>query len=207
MNAPRPLHQPKTTQEPPALHARAMDNLRFIRDTMERASAFTAVSGLGLVIMGLTSLAAAALAAWQPTDGGRVAVWMVEALLALVVAVTAMWRKAHEAGEPLLSGPGRRFAFSLIPPLAAGAVLTVVLSSRGLVMALPGTWLLLYGAGIVTAGSYSVRVVPLMGACFMLVGALAYVAPAALTWTWCMAAGFGGLHILFGLIIARRYGG
>ncbi len=207
MNAPRPLHQPKTAPDPPALHARAMDNLRFIRDTMERASAFTAVSGLGLVIMGLTSLAAATLAARQPADGGRVAVWTVEAFLALIVAVAAMWRKAHAAGEPLLSGPGRRFAFSLVPPLAAGAVLTAMLSSRGLTAVLPGTWLLLYGAGIVTAGSYSVRIVPLMGACFMLVGAIAFVVPAALTWTWCMAAGFGGLHILFGLIIARRYGG
>ncbi len=207
MNAPRPLHEPTTTPEPPALHARAMDNLRFIRDTMERASAFTAVSGLGLVVMGLTSLAAAALAARQVTDDGRVAVWIIEALLACVVAVTAMWRKAHAAGEPLLSGPGRRFAFSLVPPLAAGAVLTVVLSSRGLTVALPGAWLLLYGAGIVTAGSYSVRIVPLLGACVMLVGAITFVAPASLAWTWCMAAGFGGLHILFGLIIARRYGG
>jgi hypothetical protein len=117
-----------------------------------------------------------------------------------------MDRKARAAKMPLLSGPGRKVAFSLSPPLIAGAIVTVVLYRAGLINAIPGLWLLLYGTGVVTGGMFSVNAVPMMGLCFMALGAAAFLAPAGFA-VWLMAAGFGGLHIVFGVIIARRYGG
>lgn len=192
--------------EPVALHDRAMANLRYIRETMERAGSFTAVSGWGEVTIGLTALVAAWLAARSGTPAEWLTVWSVEAVLALAISAISVARKARSAGMPLLSGPGRKVALSLSPPLAAGAVLTAVLFQDGLIQPLPGMWLLLFGAGVVAAGAFSVRIVPVMGLCFMLLGTVALVLPAA----WgdgLMALGFGGLHILFGLLIARRYGG
>ncbi|HJU54764.1 MAG TPA: hypothetical protein VJ715_09340 [Pyrinomonadaceae bacterium] len=193
-------------KQPPALHDRAMDNLKFIRETMERASSFTAVPGWGGVLMGATALAASVVAAWQPTINLWLATWVVEALLALVIGGWAMDRKARRAETPVLSGPGRKFALSYAPPVLAGVLMTIVLLRLGAVSALPGTWLLLYGTGVVTGGAFSVKIVPVMGLCFMLLGAVASFAPAA--WgNYLMAAGFGGLHIIFGIIIARRHGG
>ncbi|MGH7509162.1 MAG: hypothetical protein ACREMZ_06800 [Gemmatimonadales bacterium] len=190
----------------PALHARAMDNLSFIRSTMERATAFTAVPGWGGVAMGLTALAASALAGSRPAEGRWLAVWLGASVLALTIGGWAMAVKARRAGTPVFSYSGRRFVLSYLPPLAVGGLLTLVLVRAGLYSALPGTWLLLYGTGVVTGGAYSVRVVPIMGLCFMALGAVALLAPP--TWGhWLLAAGFGGLHIIFGLIIARRYGG
>jgi hypothetical protein len=107
---------------------------------------------------------------------------------------------------PLLSGPGRKVAFSLSPPIFAGALLTVIFYQAGFTNYIPGLWLLLYGTGVVTGGMFSVRVVPIMGLCFMALGGIALFAPAALA-NWFMGAGFGGLHIIFGVVIARRYGG
>jgi hypothetical protein len=78
MTSPRPL--PPVSDEPPTLHARAMDNLSFIRDTMERATAFTAVPGWGGAAMGLTALAAAALAATRPVPSEWLGVWLGEAV-------------------------------------------------------------------------------------------------------------------------------
>lgn len=191
---------------PPALHDRAMDNLRFIRETMERASSFTAVPGWGGALMGATALGASVAAAWQPTRGRWLAVWVAEALLALVIGVLALARKARRAGTPVLSGPGRKFALAYAPPILAGMMLTVVLWRGGMANALPGTWLLLYGTAVVAGGAFSVKIVPVMGMCFMLLGAAALCAPAA--WgDYLMAAGFGGLHVIFGVIIARRHGG
>lgn len=189
----------------PALHTRAMDNLDFIRHTMERATAFTAVPGWGGVSMGLIALAAAGLARSRP-EGEWLATWLGAAVVALAVGGWAMTRKARRAGTAVLSYQGRRFVLSYLPPIAVGALLTAALVRSGDYATLPGTWLLLYGTGVVTGGAFSVRVVPLMGLCFMALGSVALLGPTA----WgdpLMAAGFGGLHVLFGLIIARRHGG
>lgn len=196
----------QTDAEPaPALHARAMDNLRFIRETMERAASFTAVPGWGGVLMGITALGAALTAARQPATTWLVT-WLAEALLACLIGTWAVSRKAHAAKMPLFSGPGRNFALSFFSPMLVGALLTVVLYRAGLVSAIPGTWLLMYGTGVVTGGAFSVKIVPVMGLCFMLLGAVALFCPAS--WgDYFMAAGFGGLQIIFGIIIARRYGG
>jgi hypothetical protein len=194
------------TEEPPALHERAMDNLRYIRETMERATAFTAISGWGLVAIGITALAASFISVQQKIFEAWLAVWIAEAVIALLIAGWSMDRKARAAKMPLLSGPGRKVAFSLSPPIFAGAIVTVVLYRAGLTPAIPGVWLLLYGTGVITGGMFSVSAVPIMGLCFMTLGAATFLAPADFA-AWFMAAGFGGLHIVFGVIIARRYGG
>jgi len=191
---------------PHPLRDQALDNLRFIRQTMERAGSFTAVPGWGQVAVGVTALAAAFVAARQTSVELWLATWLGEAVVALAIGGSTMVRKAYAVNDPILSGPGRRFGLSVLPPMVVGGLLTIALYRAGLWRALPGTWLLLYGAGFVTGGAFSVRIVPVMGLCFMFVGTVALFTPAA--WgTWCMAAGFGGLHIVFGTIIARRYGG
>jgi hypothetical protein len=181
-------------------------DLRFIRDTMERSASFTAVPGWGQVILGLTALAAARLAAQQSNSSAWLKVWLAEAVLATIITAISIRWKANRRGLPLFTGPGRNVALGLFPPLIAGALLTFLLQRAGLNSAITPAWLLLYGAGIITGGAYSVSIVPVMGLCFMATGALAVVAPA--TWAnWLLAAGFGGLHIIFGFLIARRYGG
>jgi hypothetical protein len=156
--------------------------------------------------MGITALGAALIAAGQQTAEGWLLTWIAEALVAFVIAACAMVWKARGAGVPLLSGPGQKFALSFAPPIVVGALLTLVLYQAGAAAAIPGTWLLLYGAAVVAGGVFSIRIVPFMGLCFMVLGAAALFTPAA--WNgWLMAAGFGGLHIIFGVVIARRYGG
>lgn len=183
-----------------------MDNLRFIRETMEGAACFTAVSGVAEMAVGATALAAAYLAARQPTTERWLGTWLVEAVLALTITAAGMAWKAQRAEVSLFAKPGRRFVLALLPPLLAGALLTVVLFAAGLSLLLPGVWMLLYGTGVATGGAFSVRIVPVMGLAFMLLGTVALVAP--LPWgNGLLAAGFGGLHIVFGGAIARRHGG
>jgi len=200
------LATPAINEEPPALHERAMDNLRYIRETMERASSFTGISGWGQVAIGITALAAALVSGLQVTQRAWLTVWFAEAVISLLIAGWSMDRKARRVQLPLFSGPGRKVAFSLSPPLVAGALLTAVLFRARLTNAIPGVWLLLYGTGVITGGMFSVPVVPVMGLCFMTLGAAALFAPPFLA-NWFLAAGFGLLHISFGIVIARRYGG
>lgn len=201
------VHRASEADSPPvALHDRAMDNLRYIRETIEQAGAFTAVPGWGGVLMGASALAAAVLAGAQPDVAGWLSVWLVEAVIGTAIAGGAVAWKARRAHLPLLSGAVRKFVLSFLPPVLAGAALTFALYGAGAAATIPGTWLLLYGVGVVTAGTFSVRVIPIMGFCFMLAGAAALFSPP----TWgnaYLAAGFGGLHVFFGLWIARRHGG
>ena len=192
--------------DPPEMQARAMDNLRYIRGMMERAATFTAVSGWGEVVIGVTAIAAALVAARQTLPWAWVATWLAEGGIAAGISVSSMALKAHAANMPLLSGPLRKLVLSFSPPMIAGAVLTVVLVRQGSFVLLPGIWMLLYGAAVVSAGTYSVRSVPVMGAAFIVLGTVALAGPPAWA-TGLLIAGFGGLHITFGLWIARRHGG
>lgn len=188
------------------MESHAEDNLRFIRTTMERASAFTAVPGWGGVLMGVTALGASAISRYARTPEEWLGVWLAEAFLAAVTGIAAMSIKARRAAVPLFAGPARRFLLTLSPPLLAGALVTLALQRAGSTALLPGVWLLLYGTAVVTGGAFAVRTVPVMGLTFMLLGAVALASPPS--WgTGFLAAGFGGLHIAFGLVIAKRYGG
>lgn len=192
--------------EPIPIDARAADHLRYIRETMESAAEFTAVPGWGGVAMGITAVAAAYLASLQTTPSRWLLVWLLEAGVAIAIAAPAAATKAHRANAKLFSGPGRKFLVSFAPAIVAGGLLTYVMAQAGLYAALPGLWLLLYGTAIVTGGAFSVRVVPVMGLCLMLLGAAALFSPARWGDVW-MATGFGGVQIGFGAWIAKRFGG
>ena len=156
--------------------------------------------------MGVSAIGAAYVASQQASAKAWLLTWMAEALLAFVIGGWAMDRKARAAELPLLSGPGRKFALGLAPPMFVGIVLTLVLVPTFGIGIMPGIWLLLYGTGIVTGGMFSVRIVPIMGLCFMLLGTVSLLSPH--TWSnLIMAIGFGVLHIVFGIIIARKHGG
>jgi hypothetical protein len=197
--------------DPVPLHSHALENLRYIRQTMERAGSFTAVPGWGGIVMGVTALAAAGFASHQTSVERWLAIWLAEGMVAIAAGIAAMWRKARAAGLPLWSPPARKFVFSFVPPLAAGAALTLALWRSDTIAVIPALWLMLYGAGVMTGGAFSVPAVPVMGACFLALGGLTLLLPAALvTRAWAdiwLGLGFGGLHIVFGAIIARKYGG
>lgn len=193
-------------KEPLPLHDRAIENLDYIRRTIESAGAFTSVSGIGGIAMGATALGASIVAASSTFAAYWIEIWLAAAILAIGEGVYFTLRKAKRQRADLSSAYTRRFFLSLAPPLVAGAVLTVVLYEANAADLIPGTWLMLYGAGVIAGGAFSVRTVAVMGLCFMILGLLAFLAPSE--WSNAiLAAGFGGLHLGFGLIVAKYHGG
>lgn len=192
--------------EPVFLPDRAMENLQFIRQTMERATTYTGVSGMGQILVGTTALLAVWASAQQQLVAHWIFVWLAEAVVSIVISLLMMAKKSRRLKLPMWSETARRFLLSFTPPMLAGALLTTVLYQNGFSDLIPGIWLLLYGTAVIAGGTYSVPVVPVMGLCFMLLGTLALIGP--VSWGQNMLAlGFGGLHILFGVWIARKYGG
>ena len=192
--------------ESPALHVRAMADLRFIRETMESVSSFSAFSGWGLILIGVVATACGLLAARQPTRPRWLLAWVAAAAVSAVIGALSTARKTRTARQPLIPGPASKFALSLAPAVVSGALLTGALERAERFDLLPGMWLLLYGAGLVAAGAWSVRVVPVIGTTFMVLGAAGLLLPPG--WrNWLLIAGFGGLHMAFGVIVGRKHGG
>ncbi|MGA9564091.1 MAG: hypothetical protein WBS19_01080 [Candidatus Korobacteraceae bacterium] len=205
MPDPRPCRKTPRSRPAPSGPS-ALEHLEVIRKAMERSTAFTAVSGWGYCAMGVTALVAAPIALRQSTIDGWLAVWLAEALVAVTLGLVAMHWKASRQGTPILSVPGRRLFVGLLPALFAGGVMTVALIKAGDPRQIPGVWLLLYGVAVMQAGAFSVRTIPVMGAVFVLAGAIALPLP----WWWAnamLAVGFGLVHMAFGAYIARRHGG
>jgi hypothetical protein len=194
------------TNQPINIGDRAFDNLQFIRETMERSAHFTAVPGFGGILMGVTAIGAAIVANQQIYLRNWLIVWFLEAVLAFFIGLLAMWQKSKIAKTSLTSAPAKKFAMSFLPPLVIGIVITLGLWHRELYEAMIPVWLLCYGAAVVTGGAFSVKAVPVMGWCFIALGAVAFFLPKGFG-DEMMAASFGILHIVFGIIIARKYGG
>jgi hypothetical protein len=201
----RPL-RPTPTERDPALSDRALDNLRFIRDTMERAGTFTAISGWGIAAVGVVAMIAAVVARARPAVEWRIGTWLTTAAVCVALSLAATARKARRTELSMVSGPAQKLALAFSPAMVVGALLTAALLRIGANELLPGVWLLLYGTAVVAGGAFSVRIIPVMGVCFMTLGAAALFTPPAIG-EWLMVAGFGLAHVVFGIQIARRHGG
>ncbi len=200
-----PLRKEKE-DEPVNIGDRAIDNVKYIRDMMERSASFTAVPGYGGMLMGVTAVAAAYIAAQQPYLRNWLIVWLTEAFLAAAIGLLAMWQKSKIAGGSLTSAPARKFAFGFAAPLVAGVATTLGLWRYEMYEVMAPIWMLCYGAAVITGGAFSVRAIPVMGWFFMAFGAAAFALPAAYS-NYLMLASFGITHIVFGAIIAKKYGG
>lgn len=202
-----PLRKSAETEDKPVnISDRAIDNLAFIRETMERSASFTAVPGYGGMLMGVTAIVAAYIANIQVYLVDSLTVWLIEAALAFAIGLLAMWQKSKIAGQSLISAPSKKFALSFAPPMVVGVITVLGLWKFGHYYEMAPVCMLAYGAAVACGGAFSVRVVPVMGWLFMACGAIAFLLPTKYG-DLMMAISFGGLHIIFGAIIARRYGG
>ena len=193
-------------REPVNISNRAEENLKFIRETMERSTSFTAVPGYGGMLMGATAIAAAVVASYQVYLVNSLAIWLGEAALAFAIGLLAMWQKSKLAGQSLFSTPAKKFAFGFTPPLLAGVIITLGLWRNEQYYVLAPVCIICYGVAVICGGAFSARVVPVMGWCFMAVGTAAFLLPPSYG-NLMMGLSFGALHMIFGAVIARKYGG
>lgn len=191
----------------------ALNQIRYIRHTMQRTSEFTAVPGWGGIGMGVVAMVAAwwahnSFPDFHTKGGGHnwLVTWLWAAVLASALGCLGIWFKVRRGDRSVFQASGRQFFLSFLPPVVGGMLLTPLLYNGGLAGSLPALWLVCYGAGIVTGGAFSVRVVPIMGVAFMALGAAAACSPTD-SGNLFMAAGFGGLHVAFGGWIAAKHGG
>jgi hypothetical protein len=129
-------------------------------------------------------------------------IWLAASLLGAGVGGTLVVRESSLRSLRLIGTPLRKFVLSLTPCLFAAVIMTAVHWASGNLHAIPGTWLLLYGCALIAASAATTRTIGILGGCFALLGIIALLLPQSLQ-ILLLAAGFGGLHIVFGFVIGR----
>jgi hypothetical protein len=185
-----------------ALDSHAAATLRYIRASME-AAATLAVPGSAGIAMGLIGLVAAVLTQTEALRSHWLGVWLCAAVLAAGTGGLVMARQAALQGFTFFGAPVRKLLLCLSPGLFAGVVLTVVLWDSGDLRDIPGTWLLRYGCALVAASAPTTRAVAVLGGLFGALAVPAYLLPQSLQLIT-LGAGFGLLHLAFGIFIGLR---
>jgi hypothetical protein len=190
---------------PVPIESRALGTLSYIRASIDAAGAL-AVPGMAGIVLGSVGTVTAMLVSVPMFRDHWLAAWLIASVIAFVLAGALMAKQAARRGNPLFSGPFRKFVLCLAPSLLGGAALTLVLWQAQLERVIPGMWLLLYGCAVIPAStvttSTNLRLIAAMGAAFIVLGAITFWLPASLH-TVALGAGFGGLHLLIGILIGR----
>jgi hypothetical protein len=191
---------------PTPIDSGAVENLRYIRSTIEAAHTFTTVPGKGCIAMGITALAAVAIESIPPLAVHWLAVWVGAAIVACGSALWFMEQKARAQGLSLRRAVAKRFFMTLAPAFIAGAILTTALAGQVDRELVTGMWLLLYGAGLAACGLFAIPAVFTAGLAFMALGtATLWLPPGSAHIV--LALGFGGIHLALGTTIVRHHGG
>ena len=199
-----PKRPPPPTPTP--IDSGAAENLRYIRSTIEAVHMFSTVPGYGCIAMGLTALVAVGLESVPRFAPYWLEIWLGAVIIACVVALGFMARKAHSQGLSLRRAVARRFFMTLAPAFLSGAILTGALNGLVDRELMTGMWLLLYGAGLSACGLFSIPAVFTAGFAFMGLGAATLWLPTGSAHI-VLALGFGGIHLALGATIARYHGG
>jgi hypothetical protein len=185
----------------------ARDHLRVIRQTMERSTQYSTLSGWSGVLIGCVALAGCALTAAHQgvTDLRVLGVWSAALVLAVGIEFACNKRRARGVGKHVISRLGAHILIAAAPGFFAAAILSFFFIEHNIGLYLYGIWMLCYGAAICAVGLFSQRPVSMLGVAFVVAGGLALVLPVSLHLA-IMAASFGGFHITYGIAMARKYG-
>lgn len=197
------------------------EDLSHIRSMMERSSRFISLSGLSGVFAGFFALAGS-LYVYHLFERKGIAYFdglhktysfelvielifiaVVILLLALSSGVFFTLRKSKKFDLPIWTSATKKMILNLAMPLLVGGVFCLALLYHHLFAFLAPVTLLFYGLALVNAGKYTFSDIRYLGACEIVLGcvSLFYLGFGLVFW----AIGFGILHILYGLIVFKKY--
>ena len=197
----------------------ATDHLQVIRTLMERAAVYRRALAPVMLLTGCVGLVAAGAGWFFKIESPQafIGYWMAISLAAVAVAFLLVRRQALKESEPFWSPPTRRVTQALLPPLAAGFIINVVvfihvgsvepqIANVAGMLWLPLGWVVLYGCAIHAAGFFMPRGMKLFAWVFILGGCGIFALgipdlPRPLFAHGVMGFFFGALHLAYGIYL------
>lgn len=195
----------------------ARDHLRVIRQTMERSTQYSTLSGWSGILIGIVAIVGVYLTR-SMLGGQPVAIqtvrdaaprlgllWATALVLSVAIEFLYNKRRATRVGKRVVSRLGAHILLAALPAFLACGVLTAFFYEHNLLPYILGIWMLCYGLAICAVGLFSARPVTYLGSAFVVSGAITMLAPLTIH-LYMMALTFGGFHIIYGIVMARRHG-
>jgi hypothetical protein len=201
------------------------EDLKIIKKVMEDSSRFLSLSGLSGLFAGLTALAGTAVAIFAILDSRTILSegyfnglsphelnmlkikLVIDAAIVLLLAVGISlyfsYRKSVKRGINIWTPVSRRLLINFIVPLAAGGIFIAILYIQNYWQLVIPSMLIFYGLALVNAGKFTYNEVFYLGLIEITAGLFAALLPGYGIFFW--AFGFGLLHIIYGLIMFRKY--
>lgn len=203
--------------------AGSLEEIRDIRRIMERSSRFISLSGLSGVAAGICALAGTLVArsvlnnyygeynsrGFTTNDDFALlkikllGVAVVVFVMAFISAYYLTWRKAQKQGLPVWDHTSKRLAWNMFLPLLAGGAFILGMLRYDVWLFVAPASLVFYGLGLVNASKYTLNDIRYLGYCEIILGTINMLYPGYGLWFW--AAGFGVLHIIYGIIMWNKY--
>jgi len=193
-----------------------------IRSLMERSSKFISISGLSSVLIGAYALIGAAIAyvlvygfdshfSYRDhyiSEAGIINKLALVAIMVLLMSITTgIWmakRKAKKLKQPIWNATSKSLLYAVAIPLITGGILSLIFISKGYYVLIASTLLIFYGLALCAGSVFTFTEIRWLGIFEIALGLLALQFPGYGLWFW--IAGFGILHIIYGIIVHNRYG-
>lgn len=203
------------------MNKNAQQDIAHIRDMMERSSRFISLSGLSGVFAGIIALVAFALALLILKNNeidyfhGSSVIYSDEVifqlfliciltlLAALISAFFFTYRKSKKNQVEMWSGLTYRLLTNLFVPLIAGGIFCLALFQYAHIALIAPAMLVFYGLALINASKYTYTDINYLGYSELILGliSLFFIGYGLIFW----AVGFGVLHIIYGIVMYRKY--
>lgn len=197
------------------------DDLAHIRSMMERSSRFISLSGLsgigagvvglvtGLIAMYWTSGSDMLLEKVRMSVGAGILIQNLILLGALALLLAIFFgcfftiRKSKKLGLQIWTATTKKILVQLAIPLIVGGIFVLALLQYNLYGLISGAILIFYGLALVNAEKYTYSDIKYLGFLEIILGILSlfFIEKGLFFWT----IGFGLLHIIYGVILYRKY--
>ena len=207
------------------INSKSIEDIKTIRKIMEESSRFLSLSGLSGIFAGGFATAGALVAYFLIPGNGSVHYfeyfsslsaneimtlkWQLVADAAIVLILSVVfslyfsYKKTRGAGKNFWTPVSKRLLINLLIPLTTGGIFIIVLLVQNHIGLIVPGFLIFYGLALVNAGKFTYNEVFYLGILEITIGLVAAFLPDLGLVFWIL--GFGILHIIYGLLMYRKY--
>lgn len=195
-----------------------IEDLKDIKDMMNKSSKFISLSGWSGISIGILALLASLIAYQRILSYKDISVYntgwglanelfvigFITLFVSLFMGIIFTYQKSKRLGQKIWNQQTKNLLWNLFIPLVIGGALCLSLFNQGLFIYIAPLTLIFYGLALINASKYTFTEIRSLGITNCVLGLLGinFVGYGLLLWS----IGFGILHIIYGILMKVKHG-